>query len=127
MVRGETALVRAAAEREANPPWVILPKPLRRRHTTGRAQTIRWITTAIYRRRRALHRKLAIITVLAVLGVIGAGTAFAGKPADPGCFGTDRAAYVETVALPDTTAPGASEVGHILADRAAANGEINRD
>ena len=42
-------------------------------------------------------------------------------------FGTDRAAYVQTVALPSETAPGASEVGHILAERAGTNGEVNRD
>jgi hypothetical protein len=74
-----------------------------------------------------MHRKLAMFTVLAVLGVIGAGAAVAGQPANPGCFGTNRAAYVETVALPDETAPGASEVGAILADRASDNGTINRD
>ncbi len=73
-----------------------------------------------------MHRKLAMFTVLAVLGVIGAGAAFAGQPSSPGCFGTDRAAYVETVALPDATAPGASEVGHILAGRAGDNGAINQ-
>ena len=73
-----------------------------------------------------MPKKLAMFTVLAVLGVIGAGAAVAGQPADPGCFGTDRAAYVETVALPSATEPGASEVGHILADRAATNGEVNR-
>lgn len=73
-----------------------------------------------------MHKKLAVITVLAVLGVIGAGTAIAGQPNNPGCFGTDRAAYVQTVALPDPTAPGASEVGHILAERAGTNGEQNR-
>jgi hypothetical protein len=74
-----------------------------------------------------MHKKLATITVLAVFGVIGAGTAIAGQPDNPGCFGTDRAAYVETVALPSDSAPGASEVGHILADRAGTNGEVNRD
>ena len=73
-----------------------------------------------------MHKKLATITVLAVLGVIGAGTAIAGQPDNPGCFGTDRAAYVQTVALPSDSAPGASEVGHILADRAGTNGEVNR-
>ena len=74
----------------------------------------------------SMHRKLAIITVLTALGVIGAGSALAGKPSDPGCFGQDRAAYIETVALPDATAPGGSEVGHILAERAATNGDQNR-
>jgi hypothetical protein len=74
-----------------------------------------------------MHKKLATITVLAVVGVIGAGAAIAGQPESPGCFGIDRAAYVETVALPSDTAPGASEVGHILADRAGTNGQVNRD
>jgi hypothetical protein len=73
-----------------------------------------------------MPKKLAMFTVLAVLGVIGAGAALAGQPTNPGCFGTDRAAYVETVALPSETEPGASEVGHILADRAGTNGEVNR-
>jgi hypothetical protein len=74
-----------------------------------------------------MHKKLATITALAVLGVIGAGAAIAGQPDSPGCFGTDRAAYVETVALPSDTAPGASEVGDILRDRAGTNGQVNRD
>jgi hypothetical protein len=73
-----------------------------------------------------MPKKLAMFTILAVLGVIGAGSAIAGKPDEPGCFGKDRAAYIETVALPDDSAPGASEVGHILADRAGTNGEVNQ-
>ena len=70
--------------------------------------------------------ELAIITVLAVMGVIGAGSALASQPSDPGCFGQHRAAYIETTALPDATAPGGSEVGRILAERAATNGDQNR-
>ena len=38
-----------------------------------------------------------MLTVLAVLGVIGAGTAVAGQPAEPGCFGKDRAEVLNTV------------------------------
>ena len=37
-----------------------------------------------------MQKKLVIFTVLAVVGVIGAGSAVAGEPADPGCFGEDR-------------------------------------
>ena len=76
-----------------------------------------------------MHRKLAIFTVLAVLGVIGAGTAVAGQPADPGCFGQDRAAYLHDHFQKDgdmDTAPGASEWGAIAGERAGENGEINR-
>ena len=44
-----------------------------------------------------MHRKLAIFTVLAVLGVIGAGSAVAGQPADPGCFGEDRSTNIHAL------------------------------
>ena len=76
-----------------------------------------------------MHRTLAIFTVLAVLGVIGAGTAVAGQPDVPGCFGKDRAAYLHDNfqnggAL--DTAPGASEWDAIAGERAGENGEINR-
>ena len=55
-----------------------------------------------------------------------AGTALAEKPLDPGGFGQDRAAYIQG-ALLDDTAPGASEVGGILSDRAGENGTINNE
>ena len=77
----------------------------------------------------SVHRKLAIITVLAVLGVVGAGTAVAGQPADPGCFGQDRAAVLNTVFKgggPSDTAPGASEWGALAGERAGTNGDQNR-
>lgn len=51
--------------------------------------------------------------------------ALAAKPADPGCFGTDRAAYIQG-AQADQTSPGASEVGQILSQRAGTNGAINQ-
>ena len=56
-------------------------------------------------------------------------TASAAAPANPGCFGADRAAYIQTVlkgGVNDTGAPGASEVGAILSDRAGTNGAINQ-
>ena len=71
-----------------------------------------------------MHRKLAMITVLAVLGVIGAGTAIAGQPADPWCFGTDRAAVLH--GMQASGEPGASEWGAIAGERAGDNGAINR-
>ena len=77
-----------------------------------------------------MQKKLAIFTVLAVVGVIGAGSAVAGQPDDPGCFGQDRAAYIhdhfQTGGDLDTT-PGASEWGAIAGDRAGTNGDLNRD
>jgi hypothetical protein len=70
-----------------------------------------------------MHKKLAMFTALAVLGVIGAGAAVAGKPSDPGCFGTDRAAYA--------TANGSlghdfGGVGYYASQRAGDNGTINQ-
>jgi hypothetical protein len=72
-----------------------------------------------------MHRKLAMITVLAVLGVVGAGSAVAGQPDDPGCFGRDRAAALHTMQA-SPAAPGASEWGAIAGQRAGDNGTINR-
>ena len=77
-----------------------------------------------------MHRKLAMFTVLAVLGVIGAGTAVAGQPSEPGCFGQDRAAYLhdnfQSGGALDT-GPGASEWGALAGERAGDNGQMNRD
>jgi hypothetical protein len=71
-----------------------------------------------------MHRKLAMLTVLAVLGVIGAGSAVAGQPAEPGCFGQDRAANLHV--MQTSGDPGASEWGAIAGDRAGTNGDQNR-
>ena len=76
-----------------------------------------------------MHKKLAMFTVLAVLGVIGASAAVAGQPEEPGCFGTDRAAYIHTNFQNDgalDTAPGASEWGALAGERADTNGDQNR-
>ena len=70
-----------------------------------------------------MPKKLATFTVLAVLGVIGAGAAVAGQPSDPGCFGVDSAA--------DATENGSlghevSGVGYYASLRAGENGAINQ-
>lgn len=57
------------------------------------------------------------------------GTVFAGKPANLGVFGKDRAAYIHQTTnggAYDTRAPGASEVGKTLSGRAGDNGAINQ-
>lgn len=71
-----------------------------------------------------MHRKLAMVTVLAFLGVIGAGAAVAGQPSNPGCFGTDRAAYAtENGSLGHET----GGVGYHASLRAGDNGAINQE
>ena len=62
-----------------------------------------------------------------------AGSAMAAKPANPGCFGQDRAAVLhllqdDLITIPgQPAAPGASEWGHEAGVRGADNGQINRD
>jgi hypothetical protein len=68
---------------------------------------------------------------LVAAGILGlsASVAFAGQPANPGCFGQDRAETINTVFKgggPLDTAPGASEWGKIAGERGATNGEQNR-
>ncbi len=48
-----------------------------------------------------------------------AGAAFAAQPTNPGCFGTDRAAWL--------AANGGAAWGAIAPTRAGDNGQINRD
>lgn len=71
---------------------------------------------------------MKIWTTILLAGLLATtSVAMAGKPADPGGFGRDRAAYIHDVAQASDTAPGGSEVGHILSDRAGENGTINND
>ena len=65
------------------------------------------------------------ISSFAIAGAVAV-PVLAAQPANPGCFGTDRAAYIKNVAQAEGTAPGASEVGVILSGRASDNGQINR-
>src|SRR5689334_16151658 len=70
-----------------------------------------------------MHRKLAMFTVFAVLGVVGAGAAVAGQPTNQGCFGRDRAAYATVNGSAGAEAPG---VGYYASTRAGDNGAINQ-
>ena len=72
-------------------------------------------------------KKLVLSALVAGVGLTAtAGSAFGAQPANPGCFGRDRAAYIHDVALTDASGPGASEVGVILSGRAGDNGTINQ-
>ena len=62
-------------------------------------------------------KRLLILSVVAVTGAF-ASSAFAGQPANPGCFGTDRAAWIQ--------AHSGAEWGAIASVRAGDNGDINR-
>jgi hypothetical protein len=71
-----------------------------------------------------LPKKLALVTVSAVLGVIGAHSAVAGQPTTPGCLGKDRAAYA--------TANGSlghefGGVGYYASQRAGDKGTIDQE
>ena len=63
-------------------------------------------------------KKLLILGVVAVTGVF-ASSAFAAQPANPGCFGQDRAAWIH--------AHSGAEWGAIASDRAGDNSSINAD
>ena len=69
----------------------------------------------------------AFVAALAVSAL--SASALAAQPANPGCFGQDRAAYIhdnfQSGGALDT-APGASEWGKIAGDRGSTNGDQNR-
>lgn len=62
-------------------------------------------------------KRLLVLAVLALSG-IAVGVGSAAQPADPGCFGKDRAAWLH--------ANSGAEWGVIAGDRAGDNGAINR-
>jgi hypothetical protein len=73
--------------------------------------------------------KKLLVTATAVATLAVPATAMAGKPANPGCFGKDRASTINTVFKnggPGDTAPGASEWGKIAGERGSTNGDLNR-
>ena len=72
-----------------------------------------------------MKRRLLLMTAAGALTLAATATTFAGQPANPGCFGRDRAAGVESIRNLGN-APGASEWGHIAADRASTNGAQNQ-
>jgi hypothetical protein len=65
-----------------------------------------------------MKKLFATAASVAVVGLIGAGAAWAGQPTDPGCFGKDRAAGVQAL--------GGSVWGDIASDRAGTNGDLNQ-
>jgi hypothetical protein len=72
-----------------------------------------------------MRRVVTAVSAAALAIGVFAGPTLAAAPANPGCFGLDRAAYIQGTL--NTGDPGASEVGVILAGRAGDNGTINRD
>ncbi len=64
---------------------------------------------------RTLARGAVLALMLSAIASVGAN---AGQPANPGCFGTDRAAYFHT--------HDGQQTGFILAGRAGTNGDQNR-
>lgn len=69
--------------------------------------------------------KKVLIASASLLGLMSVAAA-AGQPDRPGAFGRDRADTIHDFQASDT-APGASEWGHIAAERAGTNGQQNRD
>ena len=69
--------------------------------------------------------KKVLIASASLLGLMSVAAA-AGQPANPGVFGRDRADTIHAFQDSDV-APGASEWGHIAAERGATNGQLNRD
>ena len=69
---------------------------------------------------RVAKRLVAALIVSLTL----AAAAAAAQPADPGCFGTDRAEYFQ--ANMGVGGPGGSGTGQILAGRAGTNGDMNQ-
>ena len=67
-----------------------------------------------------------IVVAGAVIGALAIpATASAAKPADPGCFGQDRAFFLH--GMQQGGAPGASEWGELAGERGSTNGEQNRE
>ena len=73
--------------------------------------------------------KMTKMILIGTALLMSTGLAAAGQPDNPGQFGKDRAAGVQSFQNGewDTGAPGASEWGAIAKERAGDNGQINRD
>ena len=65
-----------------------------------------------------MKKILAVGAISATTLVFAAGSASADKPDNPGCFGTDRAAWIHE--------HSGAEWGVIASERAGDNGDINR-
>ena len=78
--------------------------------------------------KETIMNRMIVGTFIAAGLMVGGFTAgaSAAQPANPGCFGQDRAAWLHGVGQTSDAAPGASEWGHIAGDRAGDNGTINQ-
>jgi hypothetical protein len=72
-----------------------------------------------------MKRRILLFLLLAMLTLGATAGTFAAQPANPGCFGQDRAAGVESIRNA-ANAPGASEWGQIAASRGGTNGDQNQ-
>jgi hypothetical protein len=75
-------------------------------------------------RRHNMTRVAKRLVAALIVSFTLAAAAAAAQPADPGCFGTDRADYFQTHM--GVGGPGGSGTGAILAGRAGTNGDLNR-
>lgn len=65
-----------------------------------------------------MRKHLALVAAVAAVAGIAATSASAGQPANPGCFGQDRAAWIQE--------NGGATWGAIASDRAGTNGDLNQ-
>jgi hypothetical protein len=70
-----------------------------------------------------MRKSIALLSTTLVLGGLAASSAVAAQPANPGCFGTDRAAYATANGSLGSEAGG---VGYYASQRAGENGAINQ-
>jgi hypothetical protein len=70
-------------------------------------------------------KKIGLAALAGAAMLAWSGSAYAEKPASPGCFGQDRAFYIHQFQQSDV-APGASEWGQIASERGSTNGDQNR-
>lgn len=70
-----------------------------------------------------MRKSIALLTTTLALGGLAASSAVAASPANPGCFGTDRAAYATVNGSLGSEAGG---VGYYASQRAGDNGTINQ-
>ena len=70
-----------------------------------------------------MRKSIALLSTTLALGGLAASSAVAAQPANPGCFGTDRAAYATENGSLGSDAGG---VGYYASQRAGENGTINQ-
>ena len=70
-----------------------------------------------------MRKYIALVAATLGLAALTAGSAFGGQPANPGCFGQDRAAYAQEFGSLGHEFGG---VGYWASERAGDNGDINQ-